>query len=119
MISELQRIRTDPPSTSELKLAQENALRSLPAQFETAGGIAQMMSDIFIYGLPLDYYQKLPAQFAAVTSDQVAKAAQDDVHPENVIIVAVGDRAKIESSLQKLNLGAIEVRDAGGDLVKK
>ncbi len=119
LVSELQRIRTDPPSTSELKLAQENALRSLPAQFETVGGIAQMMSDIFIYGLPLDYYQKLPAKFAAVTSDQVAKAAQDDVHPENVIIVAVGDRAKIESSLQKLNLGAIEIRDAGGDLVKK
>ena len=119
LVAELQRIRTDPPSPAELKLAQENALRSLPAQFETVGGISQMMSDIFIYGLPADYYQKLPAQFAAVTSGQVAKAAQDDVHPDNVIIVAVGDRAKIEPGLEKLGLGPIELRDAGGDLIKK
>jgi hypothetical protein len=33
--------------------------------------------------------------------------------------MAVGDRAKIESDLQKLNLGPIELRDESGDLVKK
>jgi hypothetical protein len=33
--------------------------------------------------------------------------------------MAVGDRAKIESDLQKLNLGQIELRDESGDLVKK
>jgi zinc protease len=49
----------------------------------------------------------------------VEKAAQDHLHPENLIVVAVGDQAKIEPQLEKLNLGPIELRDASGDLVKK
>ena len=70
-------------------------------------------------GLALDYYQKLPAQYAAVTAAAVETAAQDHVHPENLIVVAVGDRAKIQSQLEKLNLGPIELRDESGDPVKQ
>ena len=33
---------------------------------------------------------------------------------EPLIVIAVGDRAKIEPSLRKLNLGVLEVRDAEG-----
>ena len=77
------------------------------------------MSDIFTYALPLSYYQTLPAQFEAVTAAEVEKAAQEHVHPENLIVVAVGDQAKIEPELEKLNLGPIELRDESGDPVKK
>jgi zinc protease len=48
----------------------------------------------------------------------VEKAAQDHVHPENLIVVAVGDRAKIQPELEKLNLGPIELRDESGNLLK-
>jgi zinc protease len=40
------------------------------------------------------------------------------VHPENLIVVAVGDRAKIQPELEKLNLGPIELRDESGNLLK-
>jgi zinc protease len=39
------------------------------------------------------------------------------VHPQNLILVAVGDKAKIQPGLEKLNLGPIEVHDTTGDLV--
>jgi zinc protease len=35
-----------------------------------------------------------------------------------MIVVAVGDRAKIEPGLKELNLGPIEIRDASGNPVK-
>ena len=35
-----------------------------------------------------------------------------------MLVVAVGDRQKIEADLMKLNLGAAEVRDAEGNVVK-
>jgi len=76
------------------------------------------MAELFVYGLPNDYFQKLPAAYAAVTPEAVSKAAQDYIHPENVVLVAVGDRAKIQADLEKLDLGPIELRDASGDLVK-
>jgi len=47
----------------------------------------------------------------------VAKAAKDYIHPDNLIVMAVGDRAKIEPGLEKLNLGPIELRNESGDLV--
>ena len=45
--------------------------------------------------------------------------ASDLPSSKNLIVVAVGDRAKIESGLQQLNLGPIEIRNESGDLVKK
>jgi zinc protease len=119
LFTELNRMRTDPATPDELRLAKENALRSLPGNFETVSETAGLMSDIFTYALPVNYYQTLPAQFEAVTAAEVEKAAQEYVHPENLIVVAVGDQAKIEPELEKLNLGPIELRDESGDPVKK
>jgi zinc protease len=119
LFAELERIHTDPATPAELKLAKDSALRSLPADFETVGSEAGLMAQLFVYGLPNDYFAKLPAQFEAVTPADVAKAAADTIHPGHLILVAVGDRAKIEPQLEKLNLGPIEIRDASGDPVKK
>jgi hypothetical protein len=35
-----------------------------------------------------------------------------------MLVVAVGDRQKIEGELMKLNLGAAEIRDTEGNVVK-
>jgi zinc protease len=119
LFSELNRIRTDPPTPAELKLAEDNALRSLPGQFETVEATTQLMGELFTYNLPVSYYQALPGEYLRLTPDAVEKTAIDYVHPESVILMAVGDRAKIQTDLEKLNLGPIELRDESGDLVKK
>jgi zinc protease len=119
LFSELNRIRTDPPTAAELKLAKDNRLLSLPGHFETVANTTNLMSDLFSYNLALDYYQKLPGEYLKLTPDEVEKAAIDFVHPDNLILMAVGDRAKIEGDLEKLNLGPIELRDESGNLVKK
>ena len=77
------------------------------------------MAELFVYNLPRDYFEKLPAQFEAVTAEAVAKAAENYIHPMNLIIMAVGDREKIQPGLEKLEMGSIELRDESGDLVKK
>ncbi len=118
LFAELNRIHTDPATPEELKLAKDNALRSLPGAFETVGGETGLMAEIFVYGLPNDYFQKLPAEYEAVTPEAVAKAAGDYIHPDHMIVMAVGDRAKIQADMEKLNLGPIEIRNESGDLVK-
>jgi zinc protease len=119
LFAELNRIHTDPATPEELKLAKDSSLRSLPADFETVGNEAGLMAELFVYNLPTDYFQKLPARFEAVTAADVAKAATEYIHPDNLIVMAVGDKAKIQGDLEKLNLGPIELRDESGDLVKK
>ncbi len=118
LFAELDRITTDPPTPAELKLAQDSQIRSVPGQFETAKGTSARIGQLFVYKLPDNYYASLPGQFAAVTPEQMKQAAIDHIHPKQMIVVAVGDRAKIEPGLKELNLGPIEIRDASGDLVK-
>jgi zinc protease len=117
LFAEFGRIRTDPATPAELKLARDSELRSLPGHFETVAEVTANIGEIFNYGFPVDYFAKLPAQYEAVTPEVVEKAAQQDIHPDHVIVVAVGDRAKIEPGLKELNLGPIEFRDPMGNPV--
>jgi zinc protease len=90
----------------------------LPGIFETSGGEAGALSEIFVYNLARDYFSRLPDQFNAVTAEAAEAVAKKYLHPDQLILVCVGDRAKSEPELLKLDLGAVEIRDADGNVVK-
>jgi len=89
-------------------MAKDNIVRSLPGNFESARDVNGQLQDLWSFGLPIDYYAKLPAQIEAVTSADVQSAAAKYVKPENLLLIAVGDKTKIESGLKSLNLGPVE-----------
>jgi zinc protease len=119
LFKELHAITTDPPSGSEITLAKNFSLQSLSGLFETASLTSGLIGDLFLYDLPADYYRSLPNQFDSLTAAQIVEAARKDVHPDQMVLVAVGDRAKIQPGLEKLGLGPIELRDSFGNLVTK
>jgi zinc protease len=51
-----------------------------------------------------------------VSAQDVLAAARKYLAPEQMIVVAVGERAKIVPQLQKLKLAPLEVRDTDGQL---
>jgi zinc protease len=114
IFNELERIRTSDVSAEELKIAKDSFARSLPGLFETTGQAAASIGQLFIYNLPLDYYRTLPGKIDAVTIADVRRVAEKYLIPESMVIVAVGDRSKIEPELQKLNLGKLEARGLDG-----
>jgi zinc protease len=116
ILKEVTRIRESELTPEELTLARDSIVRSLPADFETSGRVSASTANIFVYDLGLDYYTKLGPRFEAVTGAQVLAAARKYLAPEKMIVVAVGDRARIGGELQKLNLGAVEARNADGTL---
>jgi len=75
------------------------------------------MSGIFLYNRPLDYFAKLPGKYDAVTQDEVARIAKAYLHPDQLILVTAGDRAKIEAGLKDAGLGPVEIRDLNGNPV--
>jgi len=52
-----------------------------------------------------------------VDAASVQASARKYLLPEQLLVVAVGDRQKIESDLKNLKLGAIEYRDTDGTIV--
>ncbi len=115
---ELERIHTSPLSADEMKLAKDSFALSLAGLFETSARTARTVGDLFAYDLPLDFYKQLPAQIGAVTAADVQRVAAQYIHPESAVVIAVGDRSKIESELKKLSIGPVELRDYEGNPVK-
>jgi zinc protease len=114
IFKEIRGVRDQALASDELTLAKDSLVRSLPAQFETSARVTASTAGLFAYDLGLDYYAKQPARISAVTGDQVKTAAGKYLVPEQLVIIAVGDRARIGSDLQKLKLGPIEIRNADG-----
>jgi zinc protease len=116
IFGEVNAMRDAPLPAAELDTARDAQVLSLPGAFETNADIGASMADIFIHGLPLDYYARLPGQLNAVTAAQVQAAARKYLAPERMTVVAVGDRKRILPQLQPLGLGDVEVRDSDGQL---
>jgi zinc protease len=117
LFKELRRMRDTPMNADEMSLAKDSNTRSLPGRFERGTDAAASFAELFTYDLPLDYYSKLPETFNAVTADQAQAVAQKYIVPEKMIVLAVGDRGKIEEEMKKLNLGKVEIRDTEGKIV--
>jgi zinc protease len=115
---EIRRMMDTKMTPGELDLARDSESRSLPGSFETSREASGTFANIFIYDLPNDFYQKLPVQLSAVTAEQAQALASKYLKPDQLFVVCVGDRAKIEADLRKLNLGAVEIRDATGKVIQ-
>jgi zinc protease len=119
ILKELKKLRDTPVTDDELNLGRDALTRSLPAYFETSDSAVTAISDIYLYDLGVRYYSNLPASLATVNSESVLGAARKYFVPARMVTVVVGDRGAVEPELRKLNLGAIEYRDADGRLLKK
>jgi zinc protease len=118
ILKEVRGIVEKPINADELRLAKDALARSLPGAFETSSNAAGSFSNVYIYDLGLDYFTRYPARVDSVTADQAQAVAQKYLVPGKLIVIAVGDRAKIEPELRKLNLGTIEARAPDGSILR-
>ena len=118
ILKEVRGIVEKPINADELRLAKDALARSLPGAFETSSNAAGSFSNVYIYDLGLDYFTRYPARVDSVTADQAQAVAQKYLVPGKLIVIAVGDRAKIEPELRKLNLGTVEARAPDGSILR-
>jgi zinc protease len=118
LLHELKRMRDTQLTPAELLLSKDSIARSLPGRFERGTDAVASFAELFTYDLPLDYFSTLPKSINAVTAEQAQTVAQKYILPDKLIVLALGDRAKIEEEMKKLNLGKVEIRDTDGKVVK-
>jgi zinc protease len=107
IINELEGMQVRRPAPEELTAAKDSISRSLPGCFETTPQAASTTGHLFVHSLPLEYYRMLPEQVSRITADDVCRVASQYLAPPDLIIVAVGDREKIEPQLEQSSLGPI------------
>ena len=79
--------------------------------------VAQSIADLIHFGLPDDYYETFAGKVRALKTSDLNDAAKAVVHPDNMIWVVVGDRAKVEAGIKELNLGELRLMDANGKVL--
>jgi zinc protease len=114
LLLEFRGIRGERPITpDELATAQSALTLTLPGRWETERAVARSIGDLLRFGFGDRYYDAYAPKVRALGVKDLEEAARI-VHPESLVWVVVGDRAKIEPGLRALGLGEIRALDPDG-----
>ncbi len=109
MLREFRGIVGDRPMTAEeLRDIQSHETLRLPGSKETMDFVGESILELVQFGLPDDYYETYAGKVRALKTGDVEAAAKTVVHPDQLIWVVVGDRAKIEAGVKELGLGELQ-----------
>ncbi len=104
-----------PVTDEELKTAQDNLVQGLPERFAAVASVNGSITDLYLDGLPADYYQRYADRVRAVTKADVERVANRYLDVDHLAIVIVGDRKTIEAPLRATGIAPIQVLDVEGD----
>jgi zinc protease len=92
---ELNRIRNEPVSETEIADAKSYLTGVFPLRLETQEGLVDQLLQIKMFGLPHDYLETYRNQIQAVTIEEVQGVARKYVRPDEAAIIIVGDGAQL------------------------
>jgi zinc protease len=110
-------VKGRPIEPAELSRAQASLTLTLPGSWETMSALAGSIGDIVTYGLDDRYYDTFAEKVRGQTVEGVTTVAGEVLHPDQLVWVVVGDRAKIEPGLRELKLGEIRLIDTNGKAI--
>ena len=102
MYRELEKVRTEPITETELSFAKDSVLNSFVFNFQTPNQTLSRLIRYEYYGYPSDFVFQFRDQVESTTTEQVLRAAQSTLMPEQLITIVVGNMAAIEPGLETL-----------------
>ena len=95
LLKEIKGIVGDQPITpTELKDSKDNIIKGFPQNFQSYSSIAGQLGQIFVFGLPEDEWTRYIQEVHNVTTEAATQAAKKYLHPDQMLIVVVGDRKR-------------------------
>jgi zinc protease len=91
---EIRRLQSEPVPADELADNQSFMLGSLPIHLETNEGVSNIMLDMELFGLGMDYLQRYPEMIMKIGADHVQAAAQKYLDPDVYALVVAGPVAE-------------------------
>jgi zinc protease len=110
MMAEVKRISEQEVTDEELEMAKNSYLNSFVFQFDNKGEIVDRLLNYECYGFPLDFLQKTKENIEKVTKKDVLRAAKTHLHPDDLVVLAVGKNSDFEQPLSVLgNVDSIDI----------
>ena len=112
VMTEVERMREEPPTQEELGLAKDSYLNSFVFNFDSEREILSRRATYEYYGYPADFLQQTRDAIEEVTPDDVLSAAQTYLHPDDSHILVVGNGNQFSEDLSTLSQdGAVDTLD--------
>ena len=99
---EMEIIRQQPITAQELNQAKDSLINSFVFTFENTHALAKRIMSQQMYGYPENYLEEYRQRIAAVTIDDVQRVALKYLHPDQQLLILVGDREALQPSLKQL-----------------
>ena len=91
-----------PVTDAELAFAKQRMIQGFPHRFETTFGVAGQLAILIAEDLPDDEFARYQSKVEAVTKADIDRVATEYITPENMALLAVGDRSQVEGPLKGL-----------------
>jgi len=91
ILDEFNRIRREPVSDAEMETAVNYYLESFSNFFESPQTTMTTFANLEMTGKPLNYYKTYRDNIRAVTKAKVQEVAKATIHPDQAVIMIVGD----------------------------
>jgi zinc protease len=106
---ELRTLRVTPVSEEELARAKAYIALGIPGDLESTAQIANQITALALFNLPLTWLQEYVTTVNAVTPADVQRVARRYLPDEAATVVIVGDLAKVRAGIEALALGSISL----------
>jgi zinc protease len=107
VLSEMERMQSEPPDAKELADAKSLQVGSFALGLETSASVVGALVDIDVYDLPEDTLDTFRSRVRAVTQEEVADLSRALLHPDRAALVLLGPADALVPQLE--GLGEIEV----------
>jgi len=102
IVEEIERISGEPVTEEELRLAKDGILNSFVFNFDGKGEIVGRLMTYDYYGYPRDFLSTYQKSVERVTVEDVHRAAAKHLHPEELVVLAVGRDDDFDAPLSTL-----------------
>ena len=111
MIKQIRSMQTDMPTEEEMAKGKDGYLNSFVFNFDTRREVVSRMMNYDFYGLPEDFLQKEKERVEQCTPEAVMAAAKNNLRPDNMIVLVVGNIEEFDMPLDSLGFGPAEEID--------
>jgi predicted Zn-dependent peptidase len=91
ILDEVNRIRTERVTDEELETVKTSAIETFPRRFASSSAVANTFASAELVGRDLSYYATYRDKIRQVTAEDVTRVAQQYLHPDQMVILAVGN----------------------------
>ncbi len=111
IMSEVNGYRENGISDDEMKFMKSSITQSDALRYETNGQKAGFLNRVVELSLPSDYIKQQNGIIKNLTKEEINQLAKENLNPDKMIYMIVGDKEKIQKPLEKLGYKIVDYKE--------